>query len=109
VAVLPIPLPYLSTCCGLEIGIIFYMFSIFMIVVGLILMWYYIAWEIKLESKGFTFRNFWGKSIEYPYHKCSSVTKSARIDIYYDKRIVIKISALSDNWYELSKKIETNK
>jgi len=70
--------------------------------------WYYVIWEIRLEKSTFTYRNFFGKVKEYEYVKCTDVTKSARVDIYHGKKCVIKISALSPNWYALSKKLEPN-
>jgi len=70
--------------------------------------WYYVIWEIKLDKSTFTYRNFFGKVKEYEYVKCTDVTKSARVDIYHDKKCVIRISALSPNWYALSKKLEPN-
>jgi len=75
-----------------------------MIVFGLFFIWYYVIWEIKLDKSTFTYRNFFGKVKDYEYVMCTDVTRSARVDIYHDKKCIIRISALSPNWYALSKK-----
>jgi hypothetical protein len=82
-------------------------FSILMIF-SMLFVWYYIIWEIKLDKTTFSYRNFFGKVRKYEYIRCTDVTKSARVDIYHDKKCIIRISALSPNWYALSKKLEPN-
>lgn len=79
-----------------------------MIFFGLAFIWYYVIWEIKLDKTTFSYRNYFGKVRKYEYIRCTDVTKSARVDIYHDKKCIIKISALSPNWYALSKKLEPN-
>lgn len=79
-----------------------------LMIFSMMFVWYYVIWEIKLDKSTFTYRNFLGKLHEYEYLKCTSVTKSARVDIYHDKKCIIRISALSPNWYALSKKLEPN-
>jgi hypothetical protein len=83
------------------------MFAILMIF-SIIFVWYYVIWEIKLDKTTFSYRNFLGKVRKYDYIACTYVTKSARVDIYHDKKCIIRISALSPNWYALSKKLEPN-
>lgn len=82
-------------------------FSILMIF-SLMFVWYYVVWEVKLDRLTFAYRNFFGKVKVYDYVKCTSVTKSARVDIYHGKKCILRISALSPNWYALSKKLEPN-
>jgi len=82
-------------------------FSILMIF-SMLFVWYYIIWEIKLDKTTFSYRNFFGKVRKYEYIRCTDVTKSARVDIYHDKKCIIRISALSPNWYALSKRLEPN-
>jgi hypothetical protein len=79
-----------------------------MILFGLAFVWYYVVWEVKLDKSTFAYRNFFGKVKEYDYVKCTSVTKSARVDIYHGKKCILRISSLSPNWYALSKKLEPN-
>lgn len=79
-----------------------------LMIFSMMFVWYYVIWEIKLDKSTFTYRNFFGKLHEYEYLKCTSVTKSARVDIYHGKKCVIRISALSPNWYALSKRLEPN-
>jgi hypothetical protein len=83
------------------------MFAILMIF-SIIFVWYYVIWEIKLGKSTFKYRNIFGKVKEYEYVSCTYVTKSARVDIYHDKKCIIRISALSPNWYALSKRLEPN-
>lgn len=83
------------------------MFAILMIL-SMILVWYYVIWEIRLDKSTFTYRNFFGRVREYEYLKCTTVTKSARVDIYHEKKCIIRISALSPNWYSLSKRLQPN-
>ena len=79
-----------------------------LMIFSMMFVWYYVIWEIKLDKSTFTYRNFFGKLHVYEYLKCTSATKSARVDIYHDKKCIIRISALSPNWYALSKRLEPN-
>lgn len=107
-SVFAILIPFLPTASTRETVIAAIFFSIIMIFFGLAFVWYYITWEIKLDKSTFAYRNFFGKVKEYDYVKCTSVTKSARVDIYHGKKCILRISALSPNWYALSKKLEPN-
>jgi uncharacterized membrane protein len=62
------------------------MFAILMIFT-VIFVWYYVIWEIKLGKSTFTYRNFFGKVREYEYIECTTVTKSARVDINHEKNV----------------------
>lgn len=101
-------IPYLPTSSDRETVIAAIVFSIIMILFGLAFIWYYVIWEIKLDKTTFSYRNFFGKVRKYEYIRCTDVTKSARVDIYHDKKCIIRISALSPNWYALSKRLEPN-
>jgi len=103
-----IVVPLLPTTSDSEtMGAFVVVFSILMLF-SMLFVWYYVVWEIKLENSTYTYRNFFGKVKEYEYAKCTFVTKSARVDIYHEKKCIIRISALSPNWYALSKKLEPN-
>ncbi|MDY0278837.1 MAG: hypothetical protein RBQ97_12215 [Acholeplasma sp.] len=107
-ALLVIVVPLLPTTSDREtMNSFIIVFSILMIF-SMLFVWYYIIWEIKLDKTTFSYRNFFGKVRKYEYIRCTDVTKSARVDIYHDKKCIIRISALSPNWYALSKRLEPN-
>ena len=98
--------PLLPTSSDSETVLVARIYFILAMIFSLILVWYYIIWEIKLDKTTFTYRNFLGKVRKYDYITCTYLTKSARVDIYYDKKCIIRISALSPNWHALSKRLE---
>ncbi|WP_052591382.1 DUF6560 family protein [Paracholeplasma brassicae] len=104
--ILGISMPFLPTTGGVEILVMFFVLSILMTLFGITFIWYYIVWEIRIGDHEFIYRSMFGKSIQYEYTECKCVVTPARIDIYVDKKCILKISALSENWYELSNRIE---
>jgi hypothetical protein len=75
---------------------------------GLLFIWYYIAWEIKLDKTKFVYRNFFRKVKEFDYSMCSYSSEKAYVKIYQGDKCIIKISALTPNWYSLPKKLKPN-
>ncbi len=98
--------PVLPTVSDETEILVFYIFSSIMIFSGILFIWYYVIWYIKLGKETFLYRSFWGGTKEFFYRDCTPVTRSARVDIYKDGKCIIKISLLIVNWYELSKRIE---
>ena len=75
---------------------------------GLLFVWYFIFWEIKLDKSKFVFRNFFGRIEEYDYSECTYSSEEAHVKIYQGDKCIIKISALTPNWYSLPKRLKPN-
>lgn len=75
---------------------------------GLLFVWYYIVWEIKLDKTKFVYRNFFGKVKVYNYAECTYTSEKAHVRIYQGDKCIIKISVLIPNWYSLPKRLKPN-
>ncbi len=49
---------------------------------GLLFIWYYISWEIKLDKTKFVYRNFFRRVEEFDYNMCSYSSENAYVKIY---------------------------
>lgn len=106
--VLVLLLPFLPMTGDYTSIALIYIFFLLMIIIGLGFLWYYFIWEIQFECTKFTYRNLIGKLKTFEYKQCTQVTKSARIDVYFDGKRIVQLSALSNNWYKLIKHIKPN-
>lgn len=75
---------------------------------GLLFIWYYISWEIKLDKTKFVYRNFFGRVEEFDYTECTYTSEKAYVKIYQRDKLITKISALTPNWYSLPRRLKPN-
>ena len=100
--------PFLPTSSDRETVYTIVVFCILMALYGSAFIWYYMVWEIKLDKTKFVYRDFFRKIKEFDYSMCSYSSEKAHVKIYQGDKCIIKISALTPNWYALPKRLKPN-